>query len=327
MALEYNDKSPAPSSQPRQATSAARSKESILALCQEAIRDFFSRINITIPAYLGDPELTSRVKEVIQTWDVDGSIGSPVNTAITLTFTAYNHIANFDTKLQIALFTVIVLSLDDPVVLDSLPSREFHRLFSAGAPEAQSGLLAELTRLLPGMWDHYPRYAASAISTSALDFVNMCILENETKDLVLSADAVPFLVYRRTKSATAEAYAHFIWDKTKFPDVKEYVQAIPDTIVYINHVNDILSFYKEELAGETGNYIGDRALIEGKSSLEILREVIGETAAAAERVRHILGEGEARDAWESFARGYIGVHTCSPRYRLQEVIGSQYIMT
>lgn len=50
--------------------------------------------------------------------------------------------------------------------------------------------------------------------------------------------------------------------------------------------------------------------------------MIDEAVAATERVRHILGEGKARDAWESFANGYISVHLLSPRYRLQQLISA-----
>ncbi|GBE86169.1 predicted protein [Sparassis crispa] len=271
----------------------------LLNLCRQAIGDFLDRIRFTATPYPHDPELVSRVYDIVRTWDAAASLHPHVLTAIGGTITAYGHITNIDTKVQIVLFTTIILALDDPVILDSTPSREFHRMFSAGAAESGgSDLLGELRRLLPRMWDHYSRFAASAIVTSALDFMNVTILENETKEMTLSSDGAPFLVYRRTKTATAEAYAHFIWEKARFPEVGIYIQAVPDVMVYVNCVNDILSFYKEELAGETGNYIGDRSAIEGRPALDTLRELIDETVAASERIRHILGEGEARDAWE-----------------------------
>lgn len=89
--------------------------------------------------------------------------------------------------------------------------------------------------------------------------------------------------------------------------------------------SDILSFYKEELAGEKGNYMGDRAITTGKPTLETIRDVIDETIIITERIRKILGEGPAREAWESFAKGWISYHTSSARYRLRELIECQYI--
>lgn len=91
-------------------------------------------------------------------------------------------------------------------------------------------------------------------------------------------------------------------------------------------LSDVLSFYKEELAGETGNYMSDRARASGKSVQDTLQEVVEETIVIVERIRNILGEGPVRDAWESFASGWIAFHTNSPRYRLKDLIGCEYII-
>ena len=88
----------------------------------------------------------------------------------------------------------------------------------------------------------------------------------------------------------------------------------------ITPASDVLSFYKEELAGETGNYMGDRVRVTHRPTEETFREAIDETIDAVDRIRSILGDGPARDAWESFAGGYLNFHTCNPRYRLDEVL-------
>lgn len=86
-----------------------------------------------------------------------------------------------------------------------------------------------------------------------------------------------------------------------------------------------MSFYKEEIGEDVANYIRDRARVTGKSSLDTLREVIDETVEAADRVRIILGEGAARDVWDTFAMRFIKFHCASPRYRLAEILGDRYI--
>jgi len=100
-----------------------------------------------------------------------------------------------------------------------------------------------------------------------------------------------------------------------------YSHVLESLCLYL--ISDILSFYKEELQGETVNYIHDRALVTGKTAIDTLREVIDETEAASQRVRQILGESDARDAWDSFAKGYISFHYGDPRYRLREIIGDE----
>ena len=70
------------------------------------------------------------------------------------------------------------------------------------------------------------------------------------------------------------------------------------------------------------SYIHARSRLSGKSLIATLYEVIDDVVAAVERIRRTLGEGKARAAWDSFARGYIGYHIHNPRYRLQDVFGA-----
>lgn len=90
------------------------------------------------------------------------------------------------------------------------------------------------------------------------------------------------------------------------------------SISYID-LSDILSYYKEELANELSNYIHDRVIVTGIAPSDTLRNVIDESVSASERVRAILGEGDARDAWDAFVRGYIKFHIDDPRYRLRQL--------
>lgn len=102
----------------------------------------------------------------------------------------------------------------------------------------------------------------------------------------------------------------------------------PRDILVLNteHVSDILSFYKEELAGEKDNYIHERALATGLPISSVLQELIMETISAVRRVRYVLQDVDALAAWENFAAGYIKVHTDTPRYRLKDILGGEYLL-
>lgn len=69
----------------------------------------------------------------------------------------------------------------------------------------------------------------------------------------------------------------------------------PRDILVLNteHVSDILSFYKEELAGEKDNYIHERALATGLPISSVLQELIMETISAVRRVRYVLQDVDA----------------------------------
>ena len=89
--------------------------------------------------------------------------------------------------------------------------------------------------------------------------------------------------------------------------------------------SDILSFYKETLDGESDSYIHARARLTGKAVADTLYEVMGEVIATTERIRAHFGEGRMRDAWDRYEAGYIWFHTGNPRYRLHELVDTEYM--
>lgn len=91
------------------------------------------------------------------------------------------------------------------------------------------------------------------------------------------------------------------------------------------HASDVLSLHKEELAGEKDNYIHERALASRPKST-VLPELIKETMSAVRRVRSLLRDVDALAAWENFAAGCIWVHTDTPRYRLKDIPGGEYLL-
>ena len=88
---------------------------------------------------------------------------------------------------------------------------------------------------------------------------------------------------------------------------------------YFGH-SDILSFYKEELQGETSNVVHDRAIVSGKSMSQVLSDLVDEAVTAVLRAREILHEEKEKVVWEQLVRGYVAFHFLSPRYRLHELM-------
>lgn len=64
-------------------------------------------------------------------------------------------------------------------------------------------------------------------------------------------------------------------------------------------------FYKEELAGETNNYIYNRANVAQKSVLDVLKDVVDDTMDAYVRVTEVLRGTDAYSPWRSFVNGYM----------------------
>ena len=62
-----------------------------------------------------------------------------------------------------------------------------------------------------------------------------------------------------------------------------------------------LSFYKEEIAGETSNYVHLRAETEQTSPLEVLRRLTEEVLDSAERIERIVSEDRELSAlWHQY---------------------------
>lgn len=80
--------------------------------------------------------------------------------------------------------------------------------------------------------------------------------------------------------------------------------------------SDILSFYKEEIAGETNNFVHDRVRVTGKNTKAVLLDILDEAVNAVVRARMILKGGKEKETWERFLAGYVAFHFTSPRYQL-----------
>jgi len=81
--------------------------------------------------------------------------------------------------------------------------------------------------------------------------------------------------------------------------------------------------YKEEIAGEEGNFISLLAARKMISKTKAHRQVTDETLESDRVILELLGgNNEALEAYKRFRAGYVAFHTCSARYRLRELLDS-----
>ena len=84
--------------------------------------------------------------------------------------------------------------------------------------------------------------------------------------------------------------------------------------------SDLLSFYKEEQACETTNQISMLAARTKTSKLEVFGELTETTIGLHKRIIEILeGSPEACEVFKHFTAGYVGFHTSTARYRLDDL--------
>jgi len=167
-----------------------------------------------------DPELRSRVKNIVNSWDPqDQSRVRPhVEMALVLTEMAYQHLTDTNVKVAVTLCTVVYAGVDNPGVFRSWDSGSFHRRHCAGTAQNENGVLGYFTKLLANMWSLFPTASANTILTASLRCVNGALLEYEANDVTLASGALPFVRYRRQLTGIGEAYGCFIWEGVRFPD-------------------------------------------------------------------------------------------------------------
>ncbi|CAI0649256.1 unnamed protein product, partial [Colletotrichum noveboracense] len=225
----------------------------------------------------------------------------------------------------VGLFTWLVVQYDDLVGQAEGAMVEeamaFHKRFFSGQRQKHN-LLEGLATLLREAYDHWDPVLANMLQLSALKFLTCNLLERHEGFLSFEVTRAgeKFPDFLRDMSGINVAYAVFCYPKAMYPDVSQWIEAIPDMARIIDIANDVFSFYKEELSGDTRNYIHNRALTTGRPLLQIVEETKEETMSCARRVATILkGRGTYEASWNECVAGYIAMHTTNARYRFAEM--------
>ncbi|KAH8100321.1 isoprenoid synthase domain-containing protein [Cristinia sonorae] len=297
-------------------------QEDFATLSRKAILDYFdkTRVNEHFGSLTPDPEVARRVRQKI----ADFNLGIPAKvcerytqTGLDIVATAFRHTPP-DAQVLSAICTFCTAAFDDGVV-DMEASLQFTERFIDRRPQLHP-LLDLYVDTLVSMRGPYKGYSATAMVANCLDFGNAEMFTRQAGALVLTSDSSQYIEYMRMKEGFSDCYACFIWPHATCPDPKRYIQAIYGAANFINLVNDMFSFYKEEKAGETWTYVHNYARVHDLTVPEALEKVKQLAIDVVHRIRGVLGEGPERDAWESFAAGYTQFHLQTARYQLQEIL-------
>lgn len=190
--------------------------------------DFLRRVDVPVAAQV-KPDIHTAVYQRVREEIASRSPSSErsekqIRTAVHMATTVYCQ-SNTDVQVHIAIYTALLLSIDD-FDIPQIATDEFIPRLLRGSSQLHPAI-DHVVDNLRHMSDYFPRRAAQAISTSALNFINRTIFDTEQADHVLSQDAIRYVEWTRIKDGIGEAYAYFIWDKFKFPDTTSYIQAIP----------------------------------------------------------------------------------------------------
>jgi len=244
--------------------------------------------------------------------------GRTVHLAASLIELAYPD-CDFSEKMNLALFNWFMIYIDDMASKDPAPFSVFESRFLSGKPQLDPAL-DTLVEVLLRMWEKYDPLSANTQIASVFEFITSSCIEPdvETLSLIRGGQRIPWFMRERTGLGTG--YALMAFPKTRKIHILDYIQGIPDMNFWIAVTNDLLSFHKEELAGEKTNYIHNRAYVENKAPLQVLDEISQELLSSRDAIRVALANSpNALKAWKDFERGYIGWHIAQDRYKLDDL--------
>ncbi|KIM72700.1 hypothetical protein PILCRDRAFT_81671, partial [Piloderma croceum F 1598] len=169
-------------------------------------------------------------------------------------------------------------------------------------------------------YDHYDVFVMNTILTATFDFVNLSCMEPTVESLPLIREAGSFPWYLCDQTGVGKAFTLFMFTKSSKIAITDYIQAIPNMNYWICCVNDFLSFHKEELAGETGNYMHNCAYVEGITGVQVHADMGRELLEKWASIHTILAKSpHALELWQIWECGYIGWHLAQDRYKLKDL--------
>ncbi|KAJ6616718.1 hypothetical protein B0H10DRAFT_1798904 [Mycena sp. CBHHK59/15] len=154
-----------------------------------------------------------------------------------------------------------------------------------------------------------------------MEFISGTLLEGrkEVVDMDVKPSAPNWPKYLRAKSGMAPGFSATAFPKSVHPNISTYVQALPDIDEYLCLVNDILSFFKEDLDGETMTYVSIRSRTSQKTPKRVLVEMVREVSDLHRQIAATLeGDSQASMAWKTLEYGFIAWHLSIERYKLSQ---------
>ncbi|OJA09743.1 hypothetical protein AZE42_01466 [Rhizopogon vesiculosus] len=247
------------------------------------------------------------------------SIRSFMAVGVALTANTYAHIPDRATRMWVCLLSTLTFSVDDDLDggQDMDDMNRFNERFVNCQPQGNPALEA-LGKVLREAPRYYSSFVSNLVTTSVLDYMSSITLDHKTKNMQISTRTPSYPEYWRIMSGLTSVTVLFIFPSTL--PVEDCIQSMPDLAIIAGYVNDVLSFYKKEIAGDTANYVSLRAASRAITKLDALHEVIDQTVHVHHNILESLKpHTEAYEAYVSFFHGYIRFHA-SPRYKLEELL-------
>ncbi|KAI0670956.1 terpenoid synthase [Trametes maxima] len=303
------------------AVKAQVSREVPRAVLQDTISEFLRRCDYTPTKTTHNNDLRCWLTEQVASWSVAVSpkfLNKTIDAGCTYVESVFGHVP-VENRRYIALYTACMLYADDLGEDDPGAVLDFTRRFVRR--EHQPNAVFEcLAGLLRSTYDVWPQFGADSIVTGTLDALAANHIECVMRTVPVKPFAERYPYYLRQRAGIGAPFTHFMFANDWRQTPESYIQIVPEIDHWSLGANDILSFYKEELAGEMHNYVHIRSAADQTSPEAVLRKLVEEVSDTARRVDMIVADDpELANIWTPYKKAYIEFHLRTPRYRLTEL--------
>jgi len=293
---------------------------------KNAITYFFRRTNTPMNLVEFDQELFAasceKLKEFGYPLDDPATMNAAepyVKLGSIITTGMYPNVTDQATRVFMTAYTSVATIIDDTFADKPGPINEFNYRFVRGLPQECSAL-ETFARFLRSFREHWNPVMADMLLQSSMTFITSIALENGMKDAKLpTSNNVELARSLRDMSGVSALYCLWMFSPDTSPEM--FMAGLSPMCRFVNIANDVLSFYKEELAGETSNYISLCARTNNTSQLEAFKKTVDDALdiyrdieKLAEKYPSVYGPQLAN--WS----GYFHYHLTVPRYRLVELL-------
>lgn len=199
-------------------------------LSRIAIQRFLTETKIVTETLEGSLHgvVAERVASIVKTWDIGGfdrrKFEAIVETSLNIATLMYGH-TPVTVQVYACLYAVTTISVDD-FACSQQAMEEFAPLFYAGRPQLHP-ILDRLVDLLHSAQDHFAPLAANEIVRATLAAIYSSALEFKIADAPIRPGMLSYVVGKRLYNGNGKGYGLLIWDKSIFPDVCSFIQALP----------------------------------------------------------------------------------------------------
>ncbi|GKZ73714.1 terpene cyclase [Aspergillus niger] len=293
---------------------------------EEVVNGFLRDISFRPPEVKFDVGLKTRVVSRLESYGISrrfiALIEPCITTATKISSCSYPFTSP-EVLEAIALYATYVISIDD-ITNEILPDLECYGSQLALGQSQRHELLRGFTRFLGDQPRVFGAFGGDMIIKGTMEFIASAVIEQNQDAFQLSRDSSDYLIYFRAKTGVAEPFAFFCFPEDINPedrDLQKYVSAIPSIMLFLGYVNDLLSFYKEELKEEDSpGFVQSYAKVHDSTALHALQQLRHETIKEVRKIRRMLSNDvQMAERINQFIYGYIFYHLCTGRYRLTEL--------